>query len=72
MAEYSFMWIDSIRETALPDGFQYYFGAAPWHRHVKLEESNFLKRIRHFPREQGTEGSIRSFLAGRESSPLSH
>ncbi|KAK7943134.1 uncharacterized protein PG986_012247 [Apiospora aurea] len=37
MAKYSFMWFDSIRETAPPDGFQCYLGAAPWHRHVKLK-----------------------------------
>ncbi|KAK8044979.1 Serine hydrolase FSH [Apiospora rasikravindrae] len=68
-AEYSFTWIDGIHETAPPDGFQDYFGAAPWHRHVKFEASNFLKRIRQFPQEQGAEDSMRFLLAGEELIP---
>lgn len=63
------MWIDGIHETAPPDGFQDYFGAAPWHRHVKFEASSFLKRIRQFPQEQGAEDSMRFLLAGEQLIP---
>ncbi|KAK6850738.1 hypothetical protein PG987_000372 [Apiospora arundinis] len=59
--DYSFVWIDGIHETAPPDGFQDYFGAAPWHRHVKFEAADFLKRIRQFPQEQSAEDSMRIF-----------
>lgn len=67
--DYSFMWIDGIHETAPPDGFQDYFGAAPWHRHVKFEAADFLQRIRQFPQEQGAEDSMRFLLAGEELIP---
>ncbi|KAK8069390.1 hypothetical protein PG994_006006 [Apiospora phragmitis] len=68
-AEYSFMWIDGIHETAPPDGFQDYFRAAPWHRHIKFEAANFLKRIRQFPQEQRAEDSIWFLLAGEQLIP---
>ncbi|KAK7992133.1 EF-hand calcium-binding domain protein [Apiospora saccharicola] len=67
--EYGFVWIDGIHETTPPDGFQDYFGAAPWHRHVKFEASNFLKRMRQFPQEQSAEDSMRYLLAGEQVIP---